>query len=42
MPAQRVSRRVHTVDIAPALSAYLATRPPSGAVGEPLFEVLNR
>jgi predicted AlkP superfamily pyrophosphatase or phosphodiesterase len=35
-------RRVHTVDIAATLAAYLGTRMPSGSVGEPLAEVLNR
>jgi predicted AlkP superfamily pyrophosphatase or phosphodiesterase len=37
-----VERRVHTVDIAVTLAAFLGIRMPSGAVGEPLPEVLNR
>ena len=36
---QTVDRRVHTVDIAPTLSAFLGIKPPSGSVGEPLEEV---
>ncbi len=35
-----VDRRVHTVDIAPTLAAYLGIKPPSGSVGNPLKEVL--
>ena len=34
-----IDRRVHTVDIAPTLSAVLGIRPPSGSVGDPLAEV---
>ena len=34
-----VDRRVHTVDIAPTLSAVLGIKPPSGSVGDPLAEV---
>jgi arylsulfatase A-like enzyme len=40
VPAQRVSRRVHTVDVAPTLCALLGTQPPSAADGVPLVEVL--
>jgi hypothetical protein len=36
---QIVDRRVHTVDIAPTLSAVLSIRPPSGAAGDVLHEV---
>ena len=36
-----IHRRIHTVDIAPTLSAYLGIKPPSGAVGEVLFEVFE-
>jgi len=36
-----VDRRVHTVDIAPTLSAFLGIKPPSGSVGEPLEEVTS-
>jgi predicted AlkP superfamily pyrophosphatase or phosphodiesterase len=39
--AQRVVRRVQTIDVAPTLSAYFGIRPPSGAVGNPLTEVLQ-
>ncbi len=37
----RVARRVETVDVAPTIAAYLGTKPPSGALGEPLVEVLR-
>ena len=37
-----VDRRVHTVDIAATLSAYLGIRAPSGSVGEPLEEALSQ
>jgi len=37
-----VERRVHTVDVAPTLSAFLGIKPPSGSDGEPLVEVLAR
>ena len=36
-----VDRRVHTISIAPTLTAYLNIKPPSGAQGEPLVEVLE-
>lgn len=36
----RVSRRVETVDVAPTIAAYLQTKPPSGALGQPLAEAL--
>jgi hypothetical protein len=36
-----VDRRVHTVDVAATLSAFLRIRPPSGSVGDPLGEVLQ-
>ena len=42
VPAQVVSRRVATVDLAATLAAYLGIKPPSGCVGEPLVEVLAR
>ena len=41
IPAQRISRLVHPVDIASTLAAYLRTKYPSGAVGTPLVEVLQ-
>jgi predicted AlkP superfamily pyrophosphatase or phosphodiesterase len=42
LEARAVERRVRTVDVAATLAAYLGTRMPSGAVGEPLEEVLRR
>jgi len=42
IPAQRISRRVHTVDVAPTLAAALGTKPPSGATGMVLVEALSR
>jgi hypothetical protein len=39
--AQQVVRTVHTVGIAPTLSQLLGTKPPSGAMSEPLREVLR-
>jgi predicted AlkP superfamily pyrophosphatase or phosphodiesterase len=39
--ARRVHRAVETVDIAPTLSAIVGIKPPSGAFGEPLLEVLQ-
>jgi predicted AlkP superfamily pyrophosphatase or phosphodiesterase len=41
LKAQRISRRVQTVDIATTLSAYLGTKPPSGSVGTVLVEILE-
>ena len=38
----RIDRRVLTVDIAPTLATFLGIKPPSGAVGTPLTEVLKR
>jgi len=35
-----VDRRVHTIDIAPTLAAYLGIKPPSGSQGNPLTEIL--
>ncbi|ANT62979.1 alkaline phosphatase (plasmid) [Salipiger sp. CCB-MM3] len=37
-----VSRRVHTVDVALTLATIAGTRPPSGAAGEVLLEVLGQ
>jgi predicted AlkP superfamily pyrophosphatase or phosphodiesterase len=39
--SNNVQRRIHTVDIATTLSAYLGIKPPSGAVGEVLPEVFD-
>ncbi|MEH6526654.1 MAG: alkaline phosphatase family protein [Sneathiella sp.] len=41
IPAQRIHRLVHTVDIAPTLSLITGTKPPSGSFAEPLIEVIN-
>ena len=42
LESRSVERRVRTVDIAATLAAYLGIRMPSGSVGEPLQEVLDR
>jgi len=42
VPAQRISRRVHSVDVAPTLAAAVGTKPPSGATGVVLVEVVSR
>lgn len=39
---QIADREVHTVDIAPTLSLFIGVKPPSGAVGAPLKEVLKK
>ena len=39
---QIVSRRVHTVDVAPTLANIVGAKPPSGASGEVLLEVLGQ
>ena len=39
VPAQRILRPVQTVDVATTLAAFLGTKLPSGAAGEPLIEV---
>jgi hypothetical protein len=36
---QRVARKVHTVDVATTLSAYIGTNLPSGASGQILQEI---
>jgi hypothetical protein len=41
MRAQRVSRPVETVEIAPTLAVYWGIKPPSGSVGTPLAKVLS-
>ncbi|MDH3580507.1 MAG: alkaline phosphatase family protein, partial [Hyphomicrobiales bacterium] len=40
--AKHVSRAVETKDIAPTLSQLVGAKPPSGATGKPLLEVLHR
>ena len=39
---QTVSRRVHTVDVASTLANIVGAKPPSGASGEVLLEVLGQ
>ncbi len=39
---KKIYRRVETVDVAPTIAEILGTRPPSGALGRPLEEVLAR
>ncbi len=41
VPAQSIARRVATTDVAPTIAVYLGIKPPSGAIGNPLFEVLS-
>jgi predicted AlkP superfamily pyrophosphatase or phosphodiesterase len=38
---QKVYREIHTIDVAPTLSAVAGTKPPSGTRGEVLVEVLE-
>ena len=42
IPSQRISRMVHTVDIAPTLSLIVGAKPPTGAAGAPLNEVIRQ
>jgi hypothetical protein len=42
LPAKKVSRSITPYDIAPTLAAYLNVKPPSGAIGMPLPEVLGQ
>lgn len=42
LKAAKVSRAITPYDIAPTLSGYLGVKPPSGAVGTPLLEVLDK
>ena len=37
---QMIDRKVLTIDVAATLSAYMKIKPPSGASGTPLIEVL--
>jgi predicted AlkP superfamily pyrophosphatase or phosphodiesterase len=39
--ARRVARRVETVDVAPTLALLIGAKPPSGAVGVPLIEIVE-
>jgi arylsulfatase A-like enzyme len=42
IPAQRIYRMVHTVDIAPTLSLLVGAKPPTGSVGAHLNEVVRQ
>jgi predicted AlkP superfamily pyrophosphatase or phosphodiesterase len=42
IPAQRITRLVHTVDIAPTLSLWVGAKPPTGSFGYPLQEVIRQ
>ncbi len=42
LKAKRISRPVTPYDVAPTLASYLGIKPPSGAVGKPLPEVLDK
>jgi hypothetical protein len=42
IPAQRINRMVHTVDIAPTLSLLVGAKPPTGSFGAPLNEVIRQ
>ncbi len=42
IPAQRIDRLVHTIDIAPTLSLMVGAKPPTGSFGAPLIEVVER
>ena len=42
LKAQTVDRKVFTVDVATTLAAYMGTKPPSGAAGVALEEVLTK
>jgi hypothetical protein len=39
---QRVTRRIHTVDIAPTMASWIGSKLPSGSEGELLDEVLQQ
>ena len=39
VPAQAIARRVAPTDIAATITAYLGVKPPSGSVGQPLWEI---
>jgi len=41
LDAKMITRKVHTVDIAPSLSAFVGAKSPSGAVGDILSELLD-
>ena len=39
VPAKAIFRRVAPTDIAPTITAYLGVKPPSGSVGNVLWEI---
>ncbi len=41
IPAQKIWRKVNTIDIAPTLSLFIGSKPPSGAFGPALVEVFR-
>jgi arylsulfatase A-like enzyme len=41
LTARRIYREIQTVDVAPTLAAIVGVKPPSGARGVPLVEVLQ-
>lgn len=41
LDAENITRKIHTVDIAPTLSAYLGIKAPSGAFGDVLTEIFD-
>jgi len=41
LDAKLITREVHTVDIAPSLSAYVGAKPPSGAAGKIMVELFD-
>ena len=42
LSARRIYREIETVDVAPTLAAIVGVKPPSGARGAPLVEVLEK
>ena len=41
LKAARISRPITPYDVAPTLANYLGIKPPSGAIGNPLTEVVD-
>lgn len=41
LTGRRIYREIHSVDVAPTLAALIGVKPPSGARGAPLIEVLE-
>ena len=41
LDAKQIRRKVYTIDIAPTLSSYIGSKPPSGAVGDVLVELFE-